>query len=89
MTRLVTTTPVGKNGQTVVPVEIRKMFRLHSKFSRVGWFIHDSRIEVAPIEEKKAEYSVEELGKMEKLAHVKGGKVFKNPQAAKAHLDTL
>ena len=89
MTRLITTTPVGKNGQTVVPLEIRKMFKLHSKFTKVGWFIHDRRIEVAPVEEKKAEYSVEELDKLEKLAHAKGGKVFKNAQAAKGYLDTL
>ena len=89
MMKLITTTPVGKNGQTVVPMEIRKMFKLHSKFTRVGWFVHDRRIEVAPIEEKKADYSTGELDKLEKLAHAKGGKTFKSAQAAKDYLDTL
>lgn len=89
MTRLITTTPVGKNGQTVVPAEIRKIFRLHQKFNRVGWFIHDKRIEVAPIEERKAGYFPEELNKLEKLAKMKGGKTFKSTQAAKDYLDTL
>jgi len=89
MTRLITRPPVGKNGQTVVPVEIRKLFRLHTKFSRVGWFIHDSRIEVAPMEEKMADYSVEELQKLKKLARAKGVKAFKNPQAAKDYLNSL
>lgn len=89
MTRLISTTPVGKNGQTVVPVEIRRLFKLHRKFTRVGWFIHDHRIEVAPMEEQKADYSVAELNKLEKLARAKGGKVFDNPQAAKSYLDTL
>jgi len=89
MTKLITTTPVGKNGQTVVPAEIRKLFKLHRKFTRVGWFIHDSRIEVAPIEEKKADYSTEELEKLQNLARVKGGKAFKSAQAAKDYLNTL
>jgi bifunctional DNA-binding transcriptional regulator/antitoxin component of YhaV-PrlF toxin-antitoxin module len=89
MTKLITTTPVGKNGQTVVPLEIRKLFKLHSKFSRVGWFVHDQRIEVAPIEEKKADYSPEELAQLKKLANAKGGKVFKGSQTAKDYLNTL
>ena len=89
MTKLITTTPVGRNGQTVVPVEIRKMFKLHSKFTRVGWFIHDDRIEIAPIEETKAEYSLDELSKLGKLAHAKGGKVFKSSKAAKDYLNNI
>ena len=89
MTRLITTTPVGKNGQTVVPAQIRRLFRLHSKFNRVGWFVHDHRIEIAPMEEKKADYSIAELDKLEKLSRARGGKVFKDPRAAQAYLDTL
>ena len=61
MTKLITTTPVGRNGQTVVPAQIRKMFKLHSRCTRVGWFIHDHRIEVAPMEERKAGYSLKDL----------------------------
>jgi bifunctional DNA-binding transcriptional regulator/antitoxin component of YhaV-PrlF toxin-antitoxin module len=89
MTKLITTTPVGKNGQTVVPAQIRKMFKLHHKFTRVGWYVHNKRIEIAPIEERKADYSIEELEKLEKLAEVKGKKVFKNAQAAKDYLSSL
>lgn len=89
MTKLIATTPVGKNGQTVVPVEIRKLFKLHQKFTRVGWFVHDKRIEIAPIEEKQADYSTEELETLGKLSKAKGGKVFKNSRAAKDYLNTL
>ena len=49
----------------------------------VGWFLHDNRIEVAAVEEKKADYSIEELNKIEKLAKSRRKKVFKTSKEAK------
>jgi bifunctional DNA-binding transcriptional regulator/antitoxin component of YhaV-PrlF toxin-antitoxin module len=84
-TTLVSTSPVGQNGQTVVPAKIRKLFKLDKKLFLLGWFMNDCHIEVAPIVEKSADYSTEDLDELEKLADAKGGNVFKNAQAGNAY----
>jgi len=38
---------------------------------------------------KKADYSSVELAQLKRLANAKGGKVFKNSQAAKDYLSSL
>jgi len=89
MNRLLATSPVGKNGQTVVPAQIRKMFKLREGRGAVGFYLHGNHVEIAPIKVEKGEYSLEQLDKLDSLAREKGGVVFKNATAAKAHLDIL
>lgn len=50
MKKLLAISPVGTNGQTVVPAAIRKVFRIKPGQNWVGFFLcPDNRIELAPI----------------------------------------
>jgi bifunctional DNA-binding transcriptional regulator/antitoxin component of YhaV-PrlF toxin-antitoxin module len=89
MVHLVATSPVGKNGQTVIPAPIRHMFGIRHKHQLVGFFLQHGHIEIAPVTVNKADYSAEELKKIEKLANQKQGVSFKNISAAKIFLKRL
>jgi len=89
MTKLIATSPIGKNGQTVVPAPIRKIFKLHLTHMKLGFFLHDGHVEIAPVEEKRGDYSVAELAKLESLAKEPGGKTFKSSKSAKKFLAHL
>ena len=49
MSKLIAVSPVGKNGQTVVPVKIRKMFKVGPGNNLVGFYIDGSRVEIVPM----------------------------------------
>ena len=91
MSKLVAVSPIGKNGQTVVPAKIRRLFKLEPGAGLVGFYLNGNHIELAPISvvREKLEYSEAELDKVEKLGRTKGGKAFKGGRAAKAYLKTL
>lgn len=89
MTKLIATSPIGKNGQTVVPAPIRKIFKLHDPHMKLGFFLHDGHVEIAPIEERRGDYSAEELAKLQALAQEPGGKKFKSAKSAKTYLERL
>ena len=86
--KLLGSTPVGQNGQTVVPAKIRALFKRDKKRFQLGWFMNGRRIVVAPMK-KIAPYSIKELEKLNKLAGATGGNEFKNAQAAKDFLADL
>ncbi|OGR87752.1 MAG: hypothetical protein A3A86_02680 [Elusimicrobia bacterium RIFCSPLOWO2_01_FULL_60_11] len=81
--------PVGKNGQTVVPASIRKMFKVGPGHNLVGFYVHGSHVEIAPMEVTKVDYTEAELDRMAELAKEKGGRVFKTAAAAKKFMKTL
>lgn len=91
MSKLVAVSPIGKNGQTVVPAKIRRLFKLEAGKGMVGFYLNAGHIELAPISvvREVLEYTEAELDKVEKLGRVRGGKAFKTGRAAKAHLKTL
>ena len=89
MTKLIATSPIGKNGQTVVPAPIRKIFKLHVPHMKLGFFLRDGHVEIAPVEERRGDYSAEDLAKLEALAHEPGGKTFKSAKSAKKYLQNL
>ena len=91
MARLIAVSPIGKNGQTVVPAPIRKMFQVGPGQNLVGFYIEGTHVEIAPVtvERSDLEYSEEELDKVEQLSRSKGGKVFKGARAAKNFLKKL
>jgi bifunctional DNA-binding transcriptional regulator/antitoxin component of YhaV-PrlF toxin-antitoxin module len=89
MTKLIATSPIGKNGQTVVPAPIRKIFKLHLSHMKLGFFLHDGHVEIAPVEERRGDYSIEDLAKLESLAKEPGGKTFKSAKSAKKYLASL
>jgi len=89
MTKLIATSPIGKNGQTVVPATIRKIFKLHDPHIKLGFFLHDGHVEIAPIEERRGDYSAEDLAKLQVLAEESGGKKFKSGKSAKKYLQSL
>jgi AbrB family looped-hinge helix DNA binding protein len=91
MTKLVAVSPVGKNGQTVVPAKIRKLFKLEAGRSLVGFYLNGDHVELAPISvvRDKLDYTEAELDKIERLGETRGGKSFKNSRRAKAYLRTL
>ena len=89
MTKLIATSPIGKNGQTVVPASIRKIFKLHIPHMKLGFFLHDGHVEIAPVEERRGEYSSDDLAKLEALAKESGGKTFKSAKSAKKYLAGL
>jgi bifunctional DNA-binding transcriptional regulator/antitoxin component of YhaV-PrlF toxin-antitoxin module len=89
MTKLIATSPIGKNGQTVVPASIRKIFKLHAPHMKLGFFLHDGHVEIAPVEERRGDYSAEELYKLQSLAYEPGGKAFKSSKSAKKYLAGL
>jgi AbrB family looped-hinge helix DNA binding protein len=91
MSKLVAVSPIGKNGQTVVPAKIRRLFKLEPGGGLVGFYLNAGHIELAPITvvREKADYTEAELNKVEKVGRSRGGKSFKSGRAAKAHLKTL
>ena len=89
MTKLIATSPIGKNGQTVVPATIRKIFKLHAPHIRLGFFLRDGHVEIAPVEEHRGDYSAEDLAKLQGLAEESGAKRFKSTKSAKKHLQRL
>ena len=91
MGKLVAVSPVGKNGQTVVPASIRKLFKVGPGHNLVGFYVHGNHVEIAPMEvaKSKVDYTEAELDKMAELAKEKGGRVFKTAAAFKKYLKTL
>ncbi len=91
MTRLIAVSPVGKNGQTVVPASIRKMFKISEDHNLVGFFMNGTHIEIAPISVDKTplEYSPDQLDKVQQLAKEKGGRKFSSPKDAKKFLNDV
>lgn len=91
MSKLVAVSPIGKNGQTVVPAKIRRLFKLEPGAGMVGFYLNAGHIELAPITvvRENIEYTQAELDKVEKLGRVRGGKTFKGGRSAKAHLNKL
>jgi len=91
MSKLVAVSPIGKNGQTVVPAKIRRLFKLEPGKGMVGFYLNAGHIELAPISvvRETSEYTEAELDKVEKLGRARGGKRFKNARSAAAHLKSL
>ena len=89
MIKLIATSPIGKNGQTVVPAPIRKIFKLHIPHMKLGFFLRDGHVEIAPVEERRGDYSAEELAKLQALAQEPGGKKFRSAKSAKKYLADL
>ena len=89
MSKLIAVSPVGKNGQTVVPAQIREIFKIDATHNLVGFYIEGDHIELAPVTIEKADYSAAELKMVERLGKAPGGKKFKTGKAAKAFLKSL
>jgi AbrB family looped-hinge helix DNA binding protein len=91
MSKLIAVSPIGKNGQTVVPAKIRKLFKLEAGQNLVGFYLNGSHVELAPVSivRDKLDYTEEELDKVERLAKARGRKSFKSVRAAKAYLNSL
>lgn len=91
MSKLIAVSPVGKNGQTVVPAKIRKLFKLEVGNNRVGFYLNGDHVELAPISvvREKLDYTEAELDKIESLAKARGGKSFKKGRAAKDYLKSI
>lgn len=91
MSKLVAVSPIGKNGQTVVPAKIRRLFKLEPGKGMVGFYLNAGHIELAPISvvRETSEYTEAELDKVEKLGRARGRKSFKNAHSAAAHMKTL
>jgi AbrB family looped-hinge helix DNA binding protein len=91
MSKLIAVSPVGKNGQIVVPAKIRKLFKLEAGQNLVGFYLNGNRIELAPVSvvRDKPDYTEAELDKVERLAKARGGKSFKSVRAAKAYITSL
>ena len=91
MGKLIAVSPVGKNGQTVVPAQIRKLFKVGPGHNLVGFYIEGTHVEIAPVDVNRSEidYTELELDKIERLANQKGGRKFKSAITAKKFLDSL
>lgn len=91
MGRLVAVSPVGKNGQTVVPAKIRSMFKIDAEHNLVGFYLEGKHVELAPVSvvRETVGYTDAELDKLDKIKRLKGGKKFKTAAAAKRYLKSL
>ena len=89
MFKLIAVSPVGKNGQTVVPAQIRKIFKIDATRNLVGFYSDGDHIELAPVSIEKADYSADDLDKVEHLGKARGGRKFKTGKAAKTFLKSL
>ena len=91
MSKLIAISPIGKNGQTVVPASIRKMFKVSHDHNLVGFYVEGNHVEIAPVSVSKEEvdYTSSELDKLERLSKQKGGKKFKTSIEAKKYLESL
>lgn len=91
MGKLVAVSPVGKNGQTVVPATIRKMFKIDAENNLVGFYLEGKRVELARVSvvRETAGYTDAELDKLDKIKRSRGAKKFKTTAAAKRYLSGL
>ncbi|MBI3292569.1 MAG: AbrB/MazE/SpoVT family DNA-binding domain-containing protein [Elusimicrobia bacterium] len=91
MGKLVAVSPVGKNGQTVVPASIRRIFRITPGHNLVGFYVQGRHVEIAPVsvEREDLDYTEDELDQLERLAKEKGGRRFKTATEAKKYLGRL
>lgn len=91
MSKLIAVSPIGKNGQTVVPAKIRKLFKLAAGQNLVGFYLNGDHVELAPVSvvRDKLDYTEEELDKVERLAKAPGKKSFKSARAAIAYVKSL
>lgn len=90
MAKLIAISPVGKNGQTVVPASIRKMFKIDASRNLVGFYLEGDHVELAPVSVvRDAGYTTAELDKLERLGKTRGGKKFKSGKTAKEYLKSL
>jgi AbrB family looped-hinge helix DNA binding protein len=91
MSKLIAVSPIGKNGQTVVPAKIRKLFKLEAGKNLVGFYLNGDHVELAPVSvvRDKPDYTEEELDKVERLAKAPGKKSFKSAKAAIAYIKSL
>lgn len=89
--KLLATSPVGKNGQIVLPAPIRRLFRITTEQNIIGFFMMGNHVELAPVQiaRKKIDYTNRELAQMSKLAKERGGRRFKNIQTARDYLKSL
>jgi bifunctional DNA-binding transcriptional regulator/antitoxin component of YhaV-PrlF toxin-antitoxin module len=91
MSKLIAVSPVGKNGQAVVPAKIRRLFQLSAEGGLVGFYLNFDRVELAPVSvvREKPAYTESELDRLDALAREKGARRFKSSRAAKARLKSL
>ncbi len=91
MAKLIAVSPVGKNGQTVVPASIRKLFKIDEENNLVGFYMQGGHVEIAPVSVMREDtgYTDDELDKLDRLKKAKGGKSFKTTAAAKKYLKSL
>ena len=91
MHKLVAISPIGKNGQTVVPAAIRKMFKIDNEHNLVGFYRNGKHVEIAPVSVVKEAvgYTDAELDKLDRMKRATGGKKFKTASAAKKYLKSL
>ena len=91
MSKLIAVSPIGKNGQTVVPAKIRRLFKLEAGQNLVGFYLNGSHVELAPVSivRDQLDYTEEELDKVERLAKAPGKKSFKSAKAAIAYIKSL
>lgn len=82
---------IGERGQITLPKVVRKIVLKGGKY--VGLQISsDGRITLIPVKvekEKRADYSKEELEKIQKLAQDKERKSYKTSKGAKKHIESL
>lgn len=91
MTKLIAVSPVGKNGQVVVPAAVRRLFKISGGRRHMGFFMRNGRIEIAPvsIERTPCDYTEEELDELDRLAREPGGRTFKSAKAAIKYIRSL
>ena len=90
MSKLIAVSPVGKNGQTVVPAKVRKMFKIDADHNLVGFYANGDHVELAPVSVVRDKpYTEAELDKIEHLGKARGGRKFKSGKAAKNFLKSV
>lgn len=89
--KLIAVSPIGRNGQTVVPVRIRRMFKVAEGHNLVGFYEDHGHVEIAPVRVQKMEvdYTEAELNRLGHLAKQKRGRKFDSASAAKEYLRGL
>ncbi len=60
MTKLISISPVGKNGQAVVPISVRRMFRLNGRKNMIGFYLRNNHVEIAPVSLTREELNYSE-----------------------------
>jgi len=65
------------------------MFKIDAAHNLVGFYLEGDHIELAPVAIEKADYSADELDKVERLGKAPGGKKLKTAKAAKSFLKSL